>query len=433
MLNRWTLHVEHFGRIRQADIKVAPMMLFVGPNNTGKSYMVSLLWRMLDIRGIVPLEPPRSGSYAECDDMLRDLLSEKRDALRPEFAKSLFNWLNEWMTADGFKQRIARDIFNSDQVTLGALRVDIDDALGAIPISWRKETVRPVAEAAYVNGEIQISYSEKRGETGEGRFEIIKNLIGLFLSGHPCSPDTAYLPASRTGFILSYRSLITNMIDMWSGKKRPGNTLPQPAITFMKDLIDEHKYRGQFAEIAEMLEEKVIEGKIVRRDGPIPEYFYRTADADFPFYLTSSLITEVAPLIIFLQKFKDLDYLIFEEPESHLHLKVQRILAKYLVKLVNNDLNIWMTTHGDTFFQQINNLIVTTEERREKLKALGYADDEMILPEDIAAYEFRPNPDGMTDVVPLEVTKDGIPVPSMNETLWHLSEETLELESEDDD
>ncbi|MCP4699506.1 MAG: hypothetical protein GY862_22060 [Gammaproteobacteria bacterium] len=37
MKQHWTLHVTEFGKLKQADIEIAPMMLFVGENNTGKS------------------------------------------------------------------------------------------------------------------------------------------------------------------------------------------------------------------------------------------------------------------------------------------------------------------------------------------------------------------------------------------------------------
>ena len=48
MENRWTLHVEDFGRIEQADVTVSPLTLFVGDNNSGKSYLMSLIYALLN-------------------------------------------------------------------------------------------------------------------------------------------------------------------------------------------------------------------------------------------------------------------------------------------------------------------------------------------------------------------------------------------------
>lgn len=36
--------IEKFGKIERAEIQVSPLTLFVGDNNSGKSYLLSLLW-----------------------------------------------------------------------------------------------------------------------------------------------------------------------------------------------------------------------------------------------------------------------------------------------------------------------------------------------------------------------------------------------------
>ena len=40
----WKLKVSGYGKIEHAEIEVAPLTLFVGDNNSGKSYLMSLLW-----------------------------------------------------------------------------------------------------------------------------------------------------------------------------------------------------------------------------------------------------------------------------------------------------------------------------------------------------------------------------------------------------
>lgn len=40
----WKLVVEDFGKIKSAEIEVAPLTLFVGDNNSGKGYLLSLIW-----------------------------------------------------------------------------------------------------------------------------------------------------------------------------------------------------------------------------------------------------------------------------------------------------------------------------------------------------------------------------------------------------
>lgn len=49
-MNRWTVHVEDFGKIEKADVEIAPLTMFVGDNNSGKSYMMTLIYGLLSVR-----------------------------------------------------------------------------------------------------------------------------------------------------------------------------------------------------------------------------------------------------------------------------------------------------------------------------------------------------------------------------------------------
>ena len=40
----WKLKVLEYGKIKSAEIEVSPLTLFVGDNNSGKSYLMALLW-----------------------------------------------------------------------------------------------------------------------------------------------------------------------------------------------------------------------------------------------------------------------------------------------------------------------------------------------------------------------------------------------------
>ena len=73
--------------------------------------------------------------------------------------------------------------------------------------------------------------------------------------------------------------------------------------------------------------------------------------------LSSALVSELAPLLLVLRGAHPLHLLVLEEPESHLHPKLQRIVARALVRLIRKDVVVVVTTHSETFCQQINNFI----------------------------------------------------------------------------
>ncbi|MBC7907678.1 MAG: AAA family ATPase [Rhodospirillaceae bacterium] len=50
---QWTLSLENFGKIRRAEVTVAPLTILVGKNNVGKSYLASLIWGLLSPRAVL--------------------------------------------------------------------------------------------------------------------------------------------------------------------------------------------------------------------------------------------------------------------------------------------------------------------------------------------------------------------------------------------
>ncbi|MDO6994469.1 AAA family ATPase, partial [Brachyspira innocens] len=44
-----TIYVKNFAKIKEAEIELSPFTLFVGDNNSGKSYLASLVWYISSI------------------------------------------------------------------------------------------------------------------------------------------------------------------------------------------------------------------------------------------------------------------------------------------------------------------------------------------------------------------------------------------------
>lgn len=242
--------------------------------------------------------------------------------------------------------------------------------------------------------------------------------------------------------MLSYKTLTAGLMESWGLDKKVKSDFPLPIIRFLQfllhmDLSKSENGNDPRREIAERIEREILGGKIEQKKNPVIADFHYVPDLlkhALSFHMTSSMVSELAPLVIFLKgnaNIYPIDSIIFEEPESHLHINAQRLLAKYLVKLVNNGIPVWMTTHSDVFFQQINNLIAATPEHREKLLGMGYKEDEILRPDDIGAYQFNTDEsDGMTRTIPLEQDEDGFIVPTFNESVRSLVKETIDLEEE---
>lgn len=258
----------------------------------------------------------------------------------------------------------------------------------------------------------------------------------LFQMMQPLNPtargEILYLPAARTGFVLMRKVLASGLLAMGGGDALPLNL---PTRRFVQRLLTlTHTTNGKYSEIAEMLERDVLQGEIRPDAAPLPDYQYLPSGSKneaIPLWLSSSLVTELTPFLLFLHSKEDFRSLIIEEPEAHLHLGLQSSLARILVRLVNAGLPIWITTHGDSFFQQISNLVKASGLNKKELTALGFDKSEILAPQDVGAWQFVIQ-DGdagqrKTAVHSLNVDEAGIAGTAFNASISQLVQQTLNL------
>lgn len=444
MKQRWTLHFESLGRIDKGEVRIAPLMVFTGDNNAGKSYVMALLWGVIALGRdlIFQSEPPESESYRLCDQWLVSCIGQ--DVELDEAACALLvNWFS-----DALNQRrkpLCSAVFGEGRVALKQLRVR--DYVRAKPLKLRWDAA-PTEGGRYSSGVDYVRFPLPQADVSlASRYRMLRYLVWnlvmgdlsapLFQMMQPLSPvprgEILYLPAARTGFVLMRKVLASGLLGMNGG----GDVLPLNAPTrrFVQRLLTlTHTTDGKYAEFARRLEADVLQGEVRPDAAPLPDYQYRPvgdAAATVPLWLSSSLVTEMTPLLMFLQSREDFRSLMIEEPEAHLHLALQARLARILVRLVNAGLPVWLTTHGDSFFQQISNLVKASALTKKELATLGLEKAETLSPNDISAWQFVVGaPDAAargTRILPLRADGSGVAASSFNASISDLVQETLAI------
>lgn len=476
-----TLYVKNFAKIKEAEIELAPFTLFIGDNNSGKSYLMTLIYGLIKyiykIINIIFKNDKLLNSieeYSKVKNIINTYINslhsnkliledefEEDIKLRDDEIKEFINLFNALLNKN--IKNVVNYIFNTnnDEIILENIILNFDcytDKLFSI------EKTKVIDRNMKEINSISILYND----TGAGYnfsednidyTSIIKIFLNFIINTYfnifyiYNGMNTYFLPVSRTGFILSYTDIIKSSIELKYDtyafdKENQKNNLPRPVIDFLYNLVDlpyrkmkKKQYihrRINQVNIIKMLETDIIDGKvdIDEEIGSIyyqPNHVYNSVPSAFPIHLCSSVITELTPLILFLKYYGYYKNIIMEEPEISLHPFLQQQLTRAFIKLVNSGKNVLITTHSDTIVQHINNMIKlnANEKKRQKklMEKYKYDEDDIISEDKIRMYQFDTKEDG-TEVKPLESSKYGFEAPTFNEILIKISEEIQEFQEE---
>ena len=456
------LDVENFGPIAEAkNIEFKPMTVLVGPSNTGKTYLATLIHALLRTEQRISLydvvadnedrgfgdvfDDPRYDDFFQAvyepindlaeDPELRSRYTEipiaisnlKRSA--QEFLGDVVNrFLLYYATGAATNISAYFDVSNVD-----ALGLRIGRYRSPPKISVRGEGLTleltdctsPVKKYTVPESiEISIDIDDEIRHSPDVVEELIESVdLGFELGFFGASPIryfplSHYFRAGRTGLVDAYRELAANLIARATSaprEKRRARALSVSYSTgeFLEALVSlrpESSSRIRYqhiAKIADVLERAVLGGNIkVKETGGVSYFEFDKDGVAIPLDRASSMVTELAPIVLFIRRFVSFrDLLIIDEPEAHLHPEAQQQMAAALAFMVRSGLRVLITTHSHYMVEQLSAFVNASkldEPARKRALFLGGAlgEEDIYLNEDeTAVYGFdQSNSEGGTVV-----------------------------------
>ena len=454
------IEVADFGPIVHGKVDLRPLTVFVGPSNTGKSYLAILVyalhrcfsagawpghWRFSRgphmFRNERRRQLPRKTLNALAVLAQQGLTDEKKSAVGRSIAlsgpvadeiRSIFDAQGDQLGneisrcfgiggAGGLIRKgnndCARIVFRrpfSDNsapdehlLTIGKQEttfraaipkdasIQIDAGWGGRNIDYLRHTVENMVSTADEGGKERNFFA----------WQLIEVLAGFFALRHVVGPlrvPAFYLPADRTGVMHAHSAVVSAMIGSapMTGLRPTTHTpmLSGVLADFLQQLIElddplfpRDKPRR---DLGKKIENAILEGSVHVNRSDItgyPRFTYRPEGwkDDLPLMNTSSMVSELAPVVLYLRHMVGPDnLLIVEEPESHLHPAMQVEFTRQLAMLVRSGVRVLVTTHSEWVLEELANIV-----RRSALPEAGREDttnaDVALSPSDVGAWLFK--------------------------------------------
>ena len=479
--SRPKISVENFGPIREGTVEFKPLTVFIGPNNSGKSYMATLMYALfqsLSGNGFSPALPPfhlkelvrrqdeifRATSPDVLDtesrlssSMTRYFLDDIQEDVRTSVDKYMTEVVDDLpgIIRDCFGFADFNELASKAGNSARSLAITLTDATrDQNVLALRQESPSETPDGKYSplpHIDIPTDITE-RSESfvfmHSGLSPLVWNGI-LKRLGIPIR-NTHYMPAGRSGILQGWQ-LIASMAVQTLSRQAGIRRVEIPSLTgvtgdFLQTLLERVLQNGRHAPrtyrrrsrayraapnpALALMERDLLMGTISVSGNPSrdPTMYYETGSLRIPVQHASSMVAELAPLYLWIERvLQPGDVLIIDEPEAHLHPENQRRIARVLVRLVNGGVNVICATHSSLILHQMSNHILAASASEKKRGELGFADEDMLKVDDIGGYLFRLCEDGAR-IEPLEIDDTfGVDEDQFVKVSEEISRETYDL------
>ena len=216
---------------------------------------------------------------------------------------------------------------------------------------------------------------------------------------HPVgAPMAHYLPSDRAGIAHTRDVVVSSLLRRAStAASERGALLSGVSADFLDQLVrlsaEPNDQDPTTLMLARRLEEAVLAGevRVEASDAGYAHLWYRPTgwDKDLPLMRASSMVVELAPIVLYLRHVvRPGDLLIIDEPESHLHPGIQVEVIRLLADVVHSGVRVIITTHSEWVLEELSNLVLASRLPEEKRRELGHG-SQTLSPEEVGVWLFR--------------------------------------------
>ena len=383
--------VEGFGKIKKADIDISNYSVFVGDNNSGKTYLMQLIYGVLQY-----LKIPQNYESKYVGELFVKYRQNEDCVVSPDEITVVCRELNDYL--ENNKRDIVKRIFQKE-INIESLNISVEMEADCMNIRHKREMAYNTSDGSsseyeswnvYYKGEQRAVFGVLPGASDDSV------LLNVFLFAMGIGQNyRLFIPASRTGIQLLYKEFYANKIDSMVSDGRVdkndhlGLTMPiYDFLRFLQTYNQNPEYLNN--DIMGFIDANMINGELLSIDNTLT-YVSKDNNISIPLYLASSMINEIAPIIMTMTNGRFYDFLFIDEVETSLHPKKQREMARLLTRINNKKTRLLISTHSDTMASYLGLMLLMSNKAGNtdiELEKMNLDKNDILQNQEMHFYQF---------------------------------------------
>lgn len=412
------IKINEFGPLKNVEVDFAPFVLLTGESGLGKSYVNYLFYYVI-----------ASFRSIEFIKLLEKKIKEEAKEQNINCTLEEINgYLNTGITS--FMQR-----FLGDETLKCEVEFFISDKEDDL-FFFRYTTLDPI-EQEELNS-LSIEKNRKYRITTntvdvdapiyDNKIDDLAHYMGIFMNLWMDYPLFSYLlPPSRGALVgesFSVKTKVSSAMGMYDEFLRQYDRIVTPGKK-----SDNEQYENYLKLMSDL-----IGGTLQTENGR--QYLVLNNDNRVSLTAAAASVKEISPLLFAIKNnFDQKSTFCFEEPEAHLHPKMQIKVADLVAAFSNKGNLFHITTHSDYFLNRINQLIKLNDIKEKSEEQFEALCQQLNIPKmsaldrkKIKAYFFK-RENGEVKVHLLDISKNGIPLSTFFDTVNNVGNTDDEIDN----
>lgn len=391
--------INRLGLIRNSEIRLNQMMVFIGESGLGKSYTALLSNYLFELMMSVKRLNQFFISTNRTFNEVKRQFALSQGTLYDISKSELLDWIN-------------KDVVDYLRYMLNSNKLDADVEF-EIPIlqdfhftfyhqkEGNTENAKSVLVISINNTLNYIVRYEEEAQNEETCLSVLLRfyIVQLFFGSFRSLRQNYILPPSR-GTVMT--------------EKIEGNTGMYK--TFVEDFKQIEVASPHPENVSVELSKKVsdiLNGTISKKSNT---YVYNTnSGEEIPVSAAAASVRELAPLTMFINRYDISESsILMEEPEAHLHSEKQRKMGDVMSLMVANGAILQITTHSEYLLQRLQELSqlgylkrhCSVEKFAEICKKVDASEETIVLSDVVSGYHLMRNSDHTVRIEQFDIMRD---------------------------